>query len=458
MSVSTLSAATHAYPFSFPASGVSFVSLVAPSEDSFYQTVVFYTDLGFVEVYSYDRTNPSAKREVGHCLSSEKETWLKSEGDGDGEGSDVSLKIRYIRPEDEKTRDNKPLSNKEPDCFDWRAKKHCTVMYTPQMPKIIQLLDEKKIKFQCQPNDAHPVEVYTHDPLGNMVGFTTKRNPFTSRSVPAIANIIPGEQILGHDPSNNTKRPAGQKKKRIGIMTSGGDAPGMNAAVRAVVRMSIVKGCQSYAIYEGYEGLVRGGKLIKRMTWEDVRGYLSEGGTLIGTARCAAFRERPGRLKAARNMILNGIDALVICGGDGSLTGADLFRSEWKGLIEELVQRKELTTEQIAPYMHLNIVGLVGSIDNDLTGTDATIGCYSSLARICQAVDYIDATALSHSRAFVVEVMGRHCGWLALMASVSTGADFVFMPEKPPSKGWEDEMCGIIAKVGCTLSTMSLVD
>ncbi|CAJ2504478.1 Uu.00g118720.m01.CDS01 [Anthostomella pinea] len=235
-----------------------------------------------------------------------------------------------------------------------------------------------------------------------------------------------------------------QVKKKVAFMTSGGDSPGMNAAIRAVVRMAIYLGCDAYCIYEGYEGLVQGGKLIRKMEWNDVRGYLSEGGTLIGTARCMAFYERPGRLTAAKNMILNGIDALIICGGDGSLTGADKFRQEWPSLVKELVSTGSLTKEQVAPYQHLNIVGLVGSIDNDLSGTDATIGCYSALARICEMVDYIEATASSHSRAFVIEVMGRHCGWLALMAGVATGADFVFIPEKPREDNWEEEMCQII--------------
>lgn len=126
-------------------------------------------------------------------------------------------------------------------------------------------------------------------------------------------------------------------KKRIAVMTSGGDSPGMNGSVRAVVRMAIAQGCEAYCVYEGYEGLVQGGDLIRQAQWEDVRGWLSEGGTLIGTARCKAFTERPGRLKAAKNMIDKGINAMVICGGDGSLTGADTFRGEWPGLLEELV-------------------------------------------------------------------------------------------------------------------------
>ncbi|PTB74328.1 phosphofructokinase [Trichoderma longibrachiatum ATCC 18648] len=118
-------------------------------------------------------------------------------------------------------------------------------------------------------------------------------------------------------------------KKKIAVMTSGGDSPGMNAVVRAVVRMSIHMGCDAYCVYEGYEGLVQGGDFIRQMAWDDVRSFLSEGGTLIGTARCMAFYERPGRLTAAKNMVLNGIDALIICGGDGSLTGADnIIREE----------------------------------------------------------------------------------------------------------------------------------
>ncbi|KAH8773009.1 phosphofructokinase-domain-containing protein [Hyaloscypha finlandica] len=240
--------------------------------------------------------------------------------------------------------------------------------------------------------------------------------------------------------------PLSGRKRRIAMMTSGGDSPGMNGAIRAVVRMVIEKGCEAYCVYEGYEGLVQGQNFIRKFEWSDVRGWLSEGGTLIGTARCMAFYERPGRLKAAKNMVLNGIDALIICGGDGSLTGADKFRAEWPGLIEELVEKKELAAEQVEPFKHLNIVGLVGSIDNDMSGTDATIGCYSALSRICEMVDYIEATASSHSRAFVIEVMGRHCGWLALMAGVATGADFVFIPEKPRAGNWREEMCKIVAR------------
>ena len=117
-------------------------------------------------------------------------------------------------------------------------------------------------------------------------------------------------------------------------------------------------------------------------------------------------------------MIKEGIDALVVCGGDGSLTGADVFRAEWPGLVNELRTSGKITEEQASKHAHLKIVGLVGSIDNDMSMTDLTIGAPTALHRICESIDNINSTAYSHSRAFVLEVMGRHCGWLALMAGL----------------------------------------
>lgn len=228
---------------------------------------------------------------------------------------------------------------------------------------------------------------------------------------------------------------------RIGVLTSGGDAQGMNAAVRAVVRSGIHLGAEVYAISEGWQGAVDGGAGIRPMDWESVGNVLHRGGTLIGTARCQAFRERHGQLAAARNLVTHGIDRLVVIGGDGSLTGTDEFRKNWSGLLAELVENGEITAETAAAHPSLMIAGLVGSIDNDMVGTDMTIGADSALHRIVDAIDAISSTAASHQRSFVIEVMGRHCGYLPLMAAIAGGCDYVFIPENPPADGWEDDLC-----------------
>ncbi len=206
----------------------------------------------------------------------------------------------------------------------------------------------------------------------------------------------------------------------------------MNAAVRAVVRMAIDRGLEVYAVTEGYQGMVDGGGRIRPIGWNDVGGILQQGGTVIGSARCAAFRQRPGRLKAARNLVENGIEGLVVIGGDGSLTGAHIFRQEWPDLVRELTELGHISVETAAQHQHLRVVGTIGSIDNDFHGTDMTIGADTALHRITEAIDAISSTAASHQRSFVVEVMGRRCGYLALMSALACGADWVLIPESPP--------------------------
>ncbi|NXU40937.1 PFKAP protein, partial [Drymodes brunneopygia] len=229
--------------------------------------------------------------------------------------------------------------------------------------------------------------------------------------------------------------------KAIAVLTSGGDAQGMNAAVRAVVRMGIYVNAKVYFIYEGYQGMVDGGDNIVEVSWESVSSILQVGGTVIGSARCKSFRTREGRLQAAFNLVQRGITNLCVIGGDGSLTGANLFREEWSGLLEELAQKGKIDVDAVKKYAYLNIVGMVGSIDNDFCGTDMTIGTDSALHRIIEVVDAIMTTAQSHQRTFVLEVMGRHCGYLALVSALACGADWVFIPEYPPEEGWEDLMC-----------------
>ena len=238
----------------------------------------------------------------------------------------------------------------------------------------------------------------------------------------------------------------GKRPSSVGVLTSGGDAPGMNAAVRAIVRTAVHRGVPVYAINEGYQGMVDGGDYIRQMSSEDVGGILRLGGTVIGSARSEAFLTREGRRQAARNLVKRGIDSLVVIGGDGSLTGANIFRSEWPELITELLEAGEIDQAEADEHPTLRLVGLVGSIDNDMFGTDMTIGADTALHRITEAVDAIRSTAASHQRAFVIEVMGRNCGYLALMSALATGANYVLIPEHPPeAEDWESEMCDALS-------------
>jgi 6-phosphofructokinase 1 len=238
--------------------------------------------------------------------------------------------------------------------------------------------------------------------------------------------------------------PSSTGPSSIAVLTSGGDCSGMNPAVRAVVRSALHHGVDVHAVFEGYQGLVEGGELIRRFGSSDVGGILQRGGTLIGTARSAEFRTRDGRRRAARNLVDRGIDGLVVVGGDGSLTGANLFREEWPELLRELVDAGELSPRVAEEHRYLRLVGMVGSIDNDMFGTDMTIGADTALHRIVEALDALDSTASSHQRTFVVEVMGRHCGYLALMSSLATGANWVLIPERPPADDWAQLMCSVL--------------
>ncbi|XP_059198961.1 ATP-dependent 6-phosphofructokinase, liver type isoform X2 [Centropristis striata] len=178
---------------------------------------------------------------------------------------------------------------------------------------------------------------------------------------------------------------------------------------------------------------------------------------MIGSARCKAFTTREGRVSAAFNLVKKGITNLCVCGGDGSLTGANIFRSEWSSLLDELVQKGRITATLAKLHDHLNIVGLVGSIDNDFCGTDMTIGADSALHRIMEIIDAIMTTAQSHQRTFVLEVMGRHCGYLALVSALASGADWLFIPEAPPLEGWEDRMCSRLESSRISGSRLNII-
>ena len=193
--------------------------------------------------------------------------------------------------------------------------------------------------------------------------------------------------------------------KCIGILTSGGDAPGMNAAIRAVTRSAIYNGLKVKGIYRGYKGLITGE--IKEFKTENVSNIIQLGGTNLKTARCQEFKTPEGRQIAYETMQKEGIDALIVIGGDGSLTGARLLAQEYD----------------------VPCIGLPGTIDNDLFGTDTTIGYDTALNTILDAVDKIRDTATSHERLFFVEVMGRDAGFLALNGAIASGAEAAIIPE-----------------------------
>jgi 6-phosphofructokinase 1 len=195
--------------------------------------------------------------------------------------------------------------------------------------------------------------------------------------------------------------------KKMAIITSGGDAPGMNAAIRSLTKTAINKGVIPFGIFDGYLGMLEGrGKVL---THDDVNNIIHLGGTILGSARCEAFRTHEGRQKAILYLKEQEIDTLVVIGGDGSYAGALALANE----------------------MQINVLGIPGTIDNDIYGTDYTLGYDTALNTVIEAVDKIRDTANSHRRVFFVEVMGRHAGFLALYAAIASGAHMVLIPEEP---------------------------
>ncbi|WP_090258232.1 6-phosphofructokinase [Roseivirga pacifica] len=193
--------------------------------------------------------------------------------------------------------------------------------------------------------------------------------------------------------------------KKIGVLTSGGDAPGMNAAVRAVVRASIYYGIEVYGIYRGYDGLIN--DKMEELHVRSVSNILSRGGTFLLSARSEAFRTKEGRAKAYENFKARELDALVVIGGDGSFTGADIFSQEYD----------------------VPVIGIPGTIDNDLAGTDYTIGFDTACNTAREAIDKIRDTASSHDRLFFIEVMGRDAGFIAVNSAIGGGAVAMIVPE-----------------------------
>jgi 6-phosphofructokinase 1 len=194
--------------------------------------------------------------------------------------------------------------------------------------------------------------------------------------------------------------------KKIAFITSGGDSPGMNTAIRGIVKTSIFYGITPYGVYDGFQGLIE--NKIREFTYDDINNIIFQGGTVLGTSRSEQFKTKEGRLIAYENLQRLGIEALIVIGGDGSLKGASIFSKEFD----------------------FPIVGLPGTIDNDMYGTDFTIGFDTTINTIVENVDKLRDTANSHHRMFFVEVMGRNSGFIALHAAIASGAEMVLIPEQ----------------------------
>jgi len=194
--------------------------------------------------------------------------------------------------------------------------------------------------------------------------------------------------------------------KNIAVLTSGGDCPGMNACIRAVVKTCLYKGMVPFGIMDGYQGMISGA--FREMTYSDVDNIIYRGGTILGTARSDEFKTAEGRKKAAKQLKKYHIDGLIVIGGDGTFTGATLLSKE----------------------LDIPVIGIPGTIDNDIAGTDHTIGYDTALNTVVEAVDKIRDTAGSHHRVFFIEVMGRNAGFIALNAALASGAEAVLIPEE----------------------------
>lgn len=194
--------------------------------------------------------------------------------------------------------------------------------------------------------------------------------------------------------------------KRIGLITSGGDAPGMNACIRAITKYCLNLGVVPVGFFDGYQGMIE--NRFKILDFSDVDNIIQQGGTILGTARSEEFRTKEGRAKAIENLVQNGIDGLICIGGDGTFTGANILSEETK----------------------IPVIGIPGTIDNDISGTDHSIGYDTALNTVIEAIDKIRDTASSHHRIFFVEVMGRDAGFIALNSALASGAESVLIPEE----------------------------
>lgn len=277
--------------------------------------------------------------------------------------------------------------------------------------------------------DKH-VHVYLYDSsivkLLIEEGFVLDKNKETGAVLEMMDEL--GNKIMA------TFMPRGLVKK-IAVLTSGGDAPGMNGAIRAIVRTAKKWGTDVYGVYYGYDGLIKDS--IVELDWDSVGYHSSHGGTFLSSARSTKFLNKEGRKIATYNLAKRGIEGLIVLGGDGSIKGSIVFKNEWKQNLTELIEEEKI--EYGMKDLRLKIIAIPASIDNDISNTDMTLGADSALNRAVDSITSLTTTMLSHKRSFIIEVMGKRCGWIALMVGLAVGSDFIFTPEAP-HENWKDKM------------------
>ncbi|CAJ0559565.1 unnamed protein product, partial [Mesorhabditis spiculigera] len=212
----------------------------------------------------------------------------------------------------------------------------------------------------------------------------------------------------------------------------------MNSAIRAVVRTGLFVNCRVFYVYDGFRGLVD--NRVQEATWESATSLIQKGGSVLGVAPCEEFKTREGRLKGAKTLVLHGINNLIVIGGGGSMEGLQTFKQEWRSLVQELVSKGLVPDNMGRPLQDLGVCGIPCAVTNDIWGTEMTLGADSALTRVIDSVDHVEASLNSSQRVFIVEVLGKHCGFLAMTAGLAVEADFVFVPEWPPVTEWRDAL------------------